>query len=334
MVDYRQSGVDIDKAAAAKRLIAAHARTTHGASVLRDIGHFGGFFRLPPECPPRPILIASTDGVGTKLLLANRLGRLEGVGEDIVHHCINDILACGALPLFFLDYMAFGRLEVEKVNVIAESLARACRTHGLALIGGETAEMPDMYRESDFDLAGTIVGWVAEENILDGKRVVQGDVFLGLASNGLHTNGYSLVRKVFANEIKRDELSSLALETGESLADALLKPHRCYLESVKLLLGSDDLHAMAHITGGGLVENVRRVLPENLQTEIDWVAWPRPAVFQRIATNGSIAESEMRRVFNLGIGFVLVVSHESEERITSKLRDAGEGVFRIGRVVA
>ncbi|MFH1010817.1 MAG: phosphoribosylformylglycinamidine cyclo-ligase [bacterium] len=334
MMDYRKAGVDIDKAATAKRIIAAHARTTFPPCVLQEIGHFGGFFPLPSEGPAKPVLVASTDGVGTKLLLANRLGRLEGVGADLVHHCINDILACGAAPLFFLDYMAFGRLEIEKVTVIAQSLAGACRAHGVALIGGETAEMPDMYRESDFDLAGTIVGWVDEGNILDRRRVVEGDVLLGLSSNGLHTNGYSLVRRIFATEIERGELLRADPKLGESLADALLRPHRCYLPSVKSLLGSDSLHAMAHITGGGLADNIRRVLPERLRAEIDWLAWPRLPIFQRIAAKGNIGEEEMRRVFNLSIGLVLVVSKRSAKEVSSRLRDASEEVYPIGQVVA
>ncbi|MBM3325091.1 MAG: phosphoribosylformylglycinamidine cyclo-ligase, partial [Calditrichaeota bacterium] len=257
MMDYRKAGVDIDKAAMAKRIIAAQARTTLPVSMLHEIGHFGGFFALPSEGPAKPVLVASTDGVGTKLLLANKLGRLQGVGADLVHHCINDILTCGAMPLFFLDYMAFGKLDIDKISTIAESLAEACRTHEVALIGGETAEMPDMYREADFDLAGTIVGWVDEDRILDKKRVVEGDLLLGLPSNGLHTNGYSLIRKIFAAEIESGELLRDDPKLGESLMDALLKPHRCYLPAMKPILNSDFLHAMAHITGGGLADNLR-----------------------------------------------------------------------------
>ncbi len=334
MVDYRQAGVDIERASAAKQLIAAHAKTTFTSSVLRDVGHFGGFFRLPQDGPAKSVLVASTDGVGTKLLLANTLGRLENIGEDLVHHCINDILTCGALPLFFLDYIAFGKLEIAKVDAIAGSLARACRTYHMALIGGETAEMPDLYGDSDFDLAGTIVGWVSEDAILDGSRVTDGDVLLGLASNGLHTNGYSLARKVFAAEIGSGELSRHDPVLNESLADALLKSHRCYLSVVKPFLGEDFLHAMAHITGGGIIDNIRRVLPKGLRAEVDWQAWQQPQIFQRLALKGTISEGEMRRVFNLGIGFVLIVSEEAETVISSCLRQNGEQVYRIGQVIA
>lgn len=334
MIDYFSAGVNLEEAAAAKRAIAVHARTTFTDSVLRDLGHFSGFFRLPKDGPSKPVLIASSDGVGTKLLLAGRLNRLQGIGEDLVHHCINDILTCRALPLFFLDYMAFGKLKVEKVEAIAASLARACCTHGVALIGGETAEMPDLYRESDFDLAGTIVGWVGEDDILDGSRVIQGDVLLGLPSNGLHTNGYSLTRKIFAAEIENGELTHTDSACGESIADALLRSHRCYLNVVRPLLNKDSLHAMAHITGGGIIGNVQRVIPKGLQAEIDWQAWPQLPIFKRIASKGNVDEDEMRRVFNLGIGFVLIISREAEETVLKELRKSGEEVYRIGQVVA
>lgn len=333
-IDYRKSGVDIEKAEEAKRAIAAHARKTFTPSVLRGLGHFGGFFRLTEGGPSKPVLVASTDGVGTKLLLANKLGRLDGIGEDLVNHCINDILVCGAEPLFFLDYMAFGRLEPEKAEAIAAGLSRACQAFGVALIGGETAEMPDLYRESDFDLAGTIVGWVDENDILDGGRVVEGDILLGLPSNGLHTNGYSLARKVFAAEIESGELTRTDSILGESLADALLRPHRCYLNIIKPLLELRIMHAMAHITGGGLLGNVRRVIPKGLHAEIDWQAWPRLPIFQKIASKANIQEDEMRRVFNLGVGLVLIVGENKKEIVISRLSDGGEKVYSIGRVVA
>jgi phosphoribosylformylglycinamidine cyclo-ligase len=334
MMDYRRAGVNLEEAAAAKRAIASHARTTFTESVLRDVGHFGGFFRLPESGPSKPVLVASTDGVGTKLLLAGRLNRLEGIGEDLVHHCINDILTCGALPLSFLDYIAFGKLERGRAETIAASLARGCRAHGVALVGGETAEMPDLYQKSDFDLAGTIVGWVGEDDILDGSRVVAGDVLLGLASNGLHTNGYSLARKVFAVEIDKGELTRPDAALGESVADALLKPHTCYLNVIRPLLSEGFLHAMAHITGGGVVDNLQRVLPSGLRAEIDWRSWPRLPIFELIASKGKVDEEEMRRVFNLGVGFVLVVSGQDERAAAALLRDKGEEVHRIGRVVA
>ena len=329
-INYRKAGVDIDKGEAAAKAIAALAKTTFTPSVLRGLGHFGGFFRLPDSGPAKSVLVASTDGVGTKLILANKLNRLNGIGEDLVNHCINDILCCGAMPLFFLDYMAFGSLDVSKVETIAEGLARACRASGISLIGGETAEMPDLYRKSDFDLAGTIVGWVGEDAIIDGSRVETGDVLLGLASNGLHTNGYSMVRKIFETK----ELNQTDSVLGESTADALLKPHRSYLEFVRPFLQQDFLHAMAHITGGGLFGNISRVIPEGLRAEIDWNSWPRLPIFEKIASEGKIAEDEMRRVFNLGIGYVLIIRPDSEKTVTEQLLAQGEKVFSIGRVLA
>jgi phosphoribosylformylglycinamidine cyclo-ligase len=333
-IDYRKAGVDIERGEAVAKVIAAFAKTTFASSVLRGLGHFGGFFRLPDTGPAKSVLVASTDGVGTKLLLANKLNRLSGIGEDLVNHCINDILCCGALPLFFLDYMAFGSLDVKKVEAIAEGLARACRTSGVSLIGGETAEMPDLYRESDFDLAGTIVGWVGENDIIDGSRVKAGDILLGLPSNGLHTNGYSLVRKIFAGQLETKELSQTDLVLGESAADALLKPHRSYLELVRPFLEQDFLHAMAHITGGGIIGNVSRVIPEGLHAEIDWNSWSRLPIFERIASEGKVAETEMRRVFNLGIGYILIVRPDSEETVLQQMLTQGEKAFSIGRVVA
>lgn len=332
--NYRIAGVDIEKGDAAAKAIAALAKTTFTPSVLRGLGHFGGFFRLPDIGPVKPVLVASTDGVGTKLLLANKLDRLSGIGEDLVNHCINDILACGALPLFFLDYMAFGSLDVKKVEAIASGLIHACRTSGVSLIGGETAEMPDLYRKSDFDLAGTIVGWVGEDAIIDGSRVEAGDILLGLPSSGLHTNGYSLVRKIFADKLETEELSKADSMLGESAADALLKPHRSYLELVRPLLEQDFLHAMAHITGGGIIGNVSRIIPKGLQAKIDWNSWPRLPIFEKIATAGKIAEDEMRRVFNLGIGYILIIRPDAEKTVMEQLLAQGEKVFPIGRVIA
>ncbi len=329
-IDYRKAGVDIERGDAAAKAIAALAKTTFTPSVLRGLGHFGGFFRLPDSGPAKSVLVASTDGVGTKLILANKLNRLSSIGEDLVNHCINDILCCGALPLFFLDYMAFGSLDVKKVEAIAEGLARACRASGVSLIGGETAEMPDLYRKSDFDLAGTIIGWVGEDAIIDGRRVEAGDILLGLPSNGLHTNGYSLVRKIFETK----ELSQTDSALGESTADALLKPHRSYLELVRPFLEQDFLHAMAHITGGGIIGNVSRVIPKGLRVEIDWNSWPRLPIFEKITSEGKVAEEEMRRVFNLGIGYILIIRPDAGKTVLQQLLAQGEEAFSIGRVVA
>ncbi len=333
-INYHKAGVDIEKGGEAAKAIAALAKTTFTPSVLRGLGHFGGFFKLPATGPLKPVLVASTDGVGTKLILANKLNRLSGISEDLVNHCINDILACGALPLFFLDYMAFGSLDVKKVETIAEGLTRACRASGVSLIGGETAEMPDLYRKSDFDLAGTIVGWVGEDAIIDGSRVKAEDILLGLPSNGLHTNGYSLARKIFAGQFETKALSQTDSALGESTADALLKPHRSYLELVRQFLEQDFLHAMAHITGGGIIGNVSRVLPKGLHAEINWNSWPRLPIFEKISSKGKVAKEEMRRVFNLGIGYILIIHPEAEKTVTEQLLAQGEKAFSIGRVVA
>jgi phosphoribosylformylglycinamidine cyclo-ligase len=333
MTDYASSGVHLDEAAAAKKRIADAARSTFGPRVLADVGHFGGFFALG-DGPEAEVLVASTDGVGTKLLLGVQLGSCGGLGRDLVHHCVNDILMCGALPLFFLDYMAFGRLDPDVAAGLAESLAAACRDHGVALIGGETAEMPGLYAPGHFDLAGTIVGTVRRDRVLDGSRVREGDVLLGLASNGLHTNGYSLVRRVFAGEISDGSLKSLQLSDGRSLADALLEPHRCYLPSLRALLENPALHALAHITGGGLEENTSRVIPPPLRLEINWRSWERPEIFRLIQEKGGVPEAEMRRVLNLGIGVVAVVERAHADEIAGELRARGEQVTLIGRVTA
>jgi phosphoribosylformylglycinamidine cyclo-ligase len=331
MKDYLASGVDLEAAAAAKSRIAAAARTTFNSRVLADIGHFGGFFALG-EGPEGAVLVASADGVGTKLLLGVRLGLLTGLGRDLIHHCINDILVCGARPLFFLDYMAFGRLEPETAVVLAEGLAAACREHEVALIGGETAEMPDLYRAGEFDLAGTIVGSVQRSRIMDGSRVQDGDVLLGLASNGLHTNGYSLVRHVFAREIGDGSLHGRALGDGRSLAAALMEPHRCYLRAVSSILDEPGLHALAHVTGGGIEENTKRVLPNGLRPVVDWKIWQPPEIFRVIAEQGEVAEEEMRRVFNLGIGLVVVADRTAADDLAAKLEHQGERVIPVGWV--
>jgi len=329
---YATSGVHLDRASAAKKLIAAAAKSTHTAQVVRGIGLFGGFFALD-EAPDGQVLVASTDGVGTKVLLGAQLGKLEGLGEDLVHHSINDILVCGARPLFFLDYLAFGKLDPGTAGVLAESLARGCRNHGVALIGGETAEMPGLYAEGHFDLAGTIVGSVKRNRIFDGSKVQAGDVLIGVASSGPHTNGYSLIRKVLEPKIASGEIHSMKLENGTPWGDDVLAPHRCYWNEMQALLEHPGLHAMSHITGGGLVENTERVLREGLHLEVDWSAWQLPELFAKIQEWGNVADDEMRRVFNCGIGLVLIVAKDCVTEIHEHFAQRGERVFTIGRVV-
>lgn len=329
---YATSGVNLDRASAAKKLIAQAAKSTHTANVVRGIGLFGGFYALD-GAPDGQVLVASTDGVGTKVLLAAQLGGIGGLGEDLVHHSINDILVCGAKPIFFLDYLAFGKLEPEVAGVLAESLARGCKAHGVALIGGETAEMPGLYAEGHFDLAGTIVGTVRRDRIFDGSRVQRGDVLLGISSSGPHTNGYSLIRKVIESRIESGEIRAVKLSSGTPFVDAVLTPHRCYWNEMESLLAHPSLHAMSHITGGGLVENTERVLREGMELEVDWNAWELPELFRRIQEWGSVEDEEMRRVFNCGIGLVLIVAKDSVEEFHAHFARSGEKIFTIGRVV-
>jgi phosphoribosylformylglycinamidine cyclo-ligase len=333
MIDYAASGVDLDRAAAAKKRIAAAARTTFGPQVLTDVGHFGGFFALGSEAEDT-VLVASTDGVGTKVLLGMQLGRLTGLGRDLVQHSINDILMCGARPLFFLDYMAFGKLDPDVAATLAESFAAGCRDHGVALIGGETAEMPDVYEQGHFDLAGTIIGSVRRKGILDGTRVQEGDILLGLPSNGLHTNGYSLARKIFAPMVADGSIEHTRLSDGMSVADALMQPHRCYLPVLSPLLDHPALHALSHITGGGLEENTMRVIPRGLHLDVDWQSWARPELFRLMQERGGVPEVEMRRVFNNGIGVVAAVDAQGAAEFRKALEASGETVYTIGTVTA
>lgn len=329
---YATSGVNLDRASAAKKLIAAAAKSTHTSNVVRGIGLFGGFYALD-EAPDGQVLVASTDGVGTKVLLAVRLGKISGLGEDLVQHSINDILVCGAKPLFFLDYMAFGKLDPEVAGILAQSLARGCIAHGVALIGGETAEMPGLYAAGHFDLAGTIVGTVRRDRIFDGSKVERGDVLIGISSDGPHTNGYSLIRKVLESRIESGDIYSIAMRDGTPFTDAVLAPHRCYWNLLEPLLMHPGLHAMSHITGGGLVENTERVLREGMALEVDWSAWKLPELFGKIQEWGSVEDAEMRRVFNCGIGLVLIAAKESVSEIEAYFATKDEQVFRIGRVV-
>jgi phosphoribosylformylglycinamidine cyclo-ligase len=333
MVDYASSGVHLDRASAAKSRIAAAARTTFGPQVLTDVGHFGGFFALGDD-PHGNVLVASADGVGTKLLLGIQVGKLTGLGRDLVQHCINDILMCGARPLFFLDYMAFGKLDPDVAGTLAESLAGGCRDHGVALIGGETAEMPGLYEAGHFDLAGTIVGQVRRDHILDGSRVKPGDVMIGIASNGLHTNGYSLARRVFESEIADGSVSTTKLSDGRSIADALLESHRCYLPSLTGILDDPALHALSHITGGGIEENTLRVVPKGLKLAIDWQSWTRPEIFRLMQTKGNIPEDEMRKVFNCGVGVIAIVEPSEARRFADTIHALGEETFIMGKVQA
>ncbi len=319
---YAAAGVDIEAASRVKKLIAAQARSTHGPQVLGGTGLFGGLFEFKGF--RQPVLVSSVDGVGTKLKIAAALGRHDTVGIDLVNHCVNDIFTCGAEPLFFLDYIAMGKLVPELVAAIAAGLAKACREAGCALIGGETAEMPGLYAGEDYDLAGFIVGAVEKESIIDGRSIIAGDVILGLPSSGLHTNGYSLVRKIFSVE----EMGQCHPELGRTLGEELLEPHRCYYPPLKPLLPL--VKGMAHITGGGLPGNVPRVLPDDLAARFDGGSWAVPSVFRLIQQRGNVARDEMFRVFNMGIGMTVVCAPESAARF----KERPPGAVVIGKVEA
>jgi len=328
---YQDAGVNIDAASRAKARIKRLARQTFNAHVLKDVGAFGGFFSLA-GLPRDAVLIASVDGVGTKLKIAFALNRHTTVGMDIVNHCVNDIAVHGAAPLFFLDYLATGKMHPGVVADVVSGMAKACRAVGCALIGGETAEMPGFYPENEYDLAGCIVGAVGRRSIVDGRRIRAGDVVLGLASNGLHTNGYSLARKVLLDR-HRLSLRKTIAELGCSLGDALLEPHRCYWPIVKPLLDARLLKGIVHITGGGLTDNTPRILPAGCRAEIQLGSWPVLPIFDLIARLGKVPEDDMLRTFNMGIGLCLIVSRRDLGRVSDILKKNREKSWTIGRII-
>jgi phosphoribosylformylglycinamidine cyclo-ligase len=331
-MDYRSAGVDIDAATRAMKGIGDLVRGTFTSGTLGDVGNFGGLFRLDREAFREPVLVASTDGVGTKLKVAFACARHDTVGYDLVSHCINDILVQGAKPLFFLDYLAMGKLDPEVVEAVVAGLARACREFGVALLGGETAEMPGFYPPGEYDLAGTIVGVVERDAVIDGSSLLPGDVLLGLRSSGLHTNGYSLARKIFFEQ-EGLEPDSQVEEIGMTVGDALLESHRCYVSLLEGLLAKKLVKAMAHITGGGLTDNIPRVLPPGTSARIELGSWSLPPIFQYLRDRGKIAQPEMLRTFNVGIGMVVMVAEHELDEANKILSDAGEDPVVIGKVI-
>ncbi len=329
-LSYRDAGVDIDAGNALVERIKPAVKTTLRPGVVTGLGGFGGLFRLDPDRYRRPVLVSGTDGVGTKLMLARMLGRHDTIGIDLVAMCVNDILACGAEPLFFLDYFATGRLELDQAQQVIEGIADGCRQAGCALIGGETAEMPGMYGDGDYDLAGFTVGVVEEDAIIDGAQIRAGHRLLGLSSSGPHSNGYSLIRKVLERS-GADPASDL---DGRTLGEALLAPTRIYVRTVLELLERQPIHGIAHITGGGITENIVRVLPDDLGIEVDTSAWRRPPVFDWLQDAGGIEPSEMLRTFNCGIGLVLVVPEDAADAVAGAARALGEDCTDIGVVAA
>ncbi|MBC8525088.1 MAG: phosphoribosylformylglycinamidine cyclo-ligase [Chlorobium phaeobacteroides] len=328
-MDYKTAGVDISAGEEFVRLIKPEVRQTFTSGVLTDIGAFGGFFQPDFSSYTSPVLVSSIDGVGTKLKVAAEMGRYDTIGACLVNHCVDDILVCGAKPLFFLDYYACGKLIPEMAADIVKGMVAACKENSCALIGGETAEMPGVYATDDFDLAGTIVGVVDQSRIINGAAISEGDVMIGIASNGLHTNGFSLARKVFEGKLRH---TFEGLEG--SVGDELLKVHRSYLPAIGPLLSSEDIHGMSHITGGGLTGNTMRIIPDGLRLDVDWKSWPEPVIFDIIRKEGRVPEEDMRRTFNLGVGLVMIVAESSVEGIMEDLTSKQENAYIIGRVVA
>lgn len=333
-MDYKSSGVDIDAGHEVVRRIRGLAQGTFTPGVLSDIGAFGGLFHLQPSGATDPVLVASADGVGTKLKVAFMMNRHTTIGEDLVNHCVNDILVQGARPLFFLDYLATGRLSPDVAVDIVDGIARACRANTCALLGGETAEMPGFYADREYDLAGFIVGLVERQRVLTGDRIRVGDALIGLPSSGLHTNGYSLARRIAFDTLMLGTHDHIP-ELGCGIGDALLRPHRSYLNPLLPLVDAGLVNGMAHITGGGLTDNVPRVLPEGTSARIDRSSWDVPALFTWLVRKGDVPDVDAWRTFNMGIGMVLAVPAQQVHHVLERLAEAGESEGRvIGEVVA
>lgn len=328
---YASAGVDIDAANRATDKIKELARATFNARTLSEIGSFGGMFDGAFPAMGRPVLVASADGVGTKLKIAFATGVHSTIGRDLVNHCVNDILVQGARPLFFLDYIATGKLAPETITGIIEGIAHGCRDNGCVLLGGETAEMPGFYADGEYDVAGFIVGVVDQEKVIDGRAIAPGDVVLGLPSVGLHTNGYSLARKLFFEEAGYRPDSYLN-ELDDTVGAALLKPHLSYLAALDGLLDQGVIKGLAHITGGGLLENIPRILPAGTSVEIKRDSWPVLPIFQLMQRLGNVEDPEMFRTFNMGVGMIVVCAQANESRIKTHLESAREVCYEIGRV--
>ncbi len=332
-LSYRDAGVNIDAGNAFVEKIKTSVAKTMRPGVLGSLGGFGGLFELP-EGYKQPVLVSGTDGVGTKLKLAIDLNKHDTIGIDLVAMCVNDILVLGAEPLYFLDYYATGELNTDVAASVVEGIAEGCRQSNAALIGGETAEMPGMYSKGDYDLAGFCVGVVEKQKIIDGSKVKAGDAMIAIGSSGPHSNGYSLVRKIIevsGADINAD-LDNQTASPGKSLGDILLAPTRIYVKAIHALLPQFDIHAMAHITGGGLLENIPRVLPEKTQAIIDTNSWQLPEIFQWLQQNGNVEDNEMYRTFNCGVGMVLMVNTNDADAIVSMLNQQGENAWRLGSI--
>jgi phosphoribosylformylglycinamidine cyclo-ligase len=332
-MDYKASGVDIDAGNETVRRIRSLARSTFTPGVLSDIGSFGGLFRLDAGRYRDPVLVSSADGVGTKLKVAFRAGKHDTVGIDLVNHCVNDILVQGAEPLFFLDYLATGRLAPDVAESVVSGMASACRQNSCALLGGETAEMPGMYADGEYDLAGFIVGAVDRERLINGRAVAAGDLLVGVPSSGLHTNGYSLARGIVFDKLKLDVDSHIG-ELGRTVGAALLEPHRSYLPVIQPLLDAGRIKGMAHITGGGITDNLPRILPHGTAAVVDTAAWEVPPLFRWLQDSGNVPVEDMLRTFNMGIGLIIVTARDHAEPLVSELAARGGRDSRvIGEIV-
>ncbi len=332
VITYADAGVNIDQANRTKQRIKYLAHRTFTKSVLSEIGGFGAMFSLDKKKYVDPVLVSSVDGVGTKLKVAFEMGVHHTVGSDLVNHCVNDIAVQGAAPLIFMDYFATGKLEPEITEKVVSGLAEACKHNGCALIGGETAEMPDFYPEGEYDLAGFIVGVVEREKIINGKNVQVGDVLVGLPSNGLHTNGYSLARKLLFS-VAHYSPETYVNDLKNKVGNELMRTHKSYWPLIKKMLDADALAAMAHITGGGITENLPRVLPKGVGAQVELGTWPAQPIFEHLRELGNIPQDEMLRTFNMGIGMILVVPPNKFKKVQTILERTGEKLYTIGRIV-
>ena len=328
-ISYKDSGVDVKAGENLVNSIKDMVKETHGVEVISNIGGFGGLFSPDFSTYKKPVLVSSVDGVGTKLIIAFKTGKYDTVGQDLVNHCVNDIAVCGAEPMFFLDYFSTGKLNQDIAFDVIKGFAIACKENGCALIGGETAEMPDIYKEGEFDLAGTIVGIVDEDKLITGSSIKKGDVLIGLESSGLHTNGYSLARKVLFSAYSIDDKPE---GMNQTIGEALLEVHRSYLPHIRKLKNMSGVRAFSHITGGGIIGNTKRVIPDGLKADVDWKSWKRPEIFNLIQKTGNVKEDDMHEAFNLGIGLVVIVSKEAAESVTSFLKEMQEPAHIIGEI--
>ena len=326
---YKSAGVNIQAGDETVERIKSLTKSTFNKNVLSGIGHFGAFYKIDLKKWKKPVMVSSVDGVGTKLKIAFAMDKHDTVGQDLVNHCVNDIAVCGAEPQYFMDYIAFGKLIPTKAEQIVKGFSTACKENSVALIGGETAEMPGLYNENEYDISGTIVGIVERDKIIDGKNVKAGNVLIGFASKGLHTNGYSLARKVL---LEKFSVNDKPTGLSNSLGDELLKVHKSYLKLICELKKQVSIKAFSHITGGGIIGNTKRVVPKNLILKIDWCAWNTPSIFKLIQETGNISDDEMRKVFNLGIGLIAIVDKNDVDQTLALSSKINENGIPIGEV--